>query len=82
MRGRRFRRWQAYSARGNFRPGNMGPKIESGLRFLRDGGKEVVITSYTNLCDAVQGSAGTHIVPDPISNDSANVRRREPALVR
>ncbi len=73
---------QAYYDAGQFPPGNMGPKIESGLRFLRAGGKEVVITSYTYLCDAVAGSAGTHIVPDPISNDSANVRRREPALVR
>jgi carbamate kinase len=48
---------------GHFPPGNMGPKVESVLRFLR-GGKEAVITSYDHLCEAVEGSAGTRIVPD------------------
>jgi carbamate kinase len=73
---------QAYYDARQFPPGNMGPKIESALRFLRAGGKEVVITSYTYLCEAVAGTAGTHIVPDPVSDSSANARRREPALVR
>lgn len=54
---------QAYQAEGHFPPGNMGPKVESALRFLCNGGKEVVITSYEYLCEAVTGSAGTHIVP-------------------
>ena len=53
----------AYHQAGHFPPGNMGPKIESALRFLRNGGKEVVITSYEHLADAVAGGAGTHIVP-------------------
>ncbi len=48
---------------GQFPPGNMGPKIESALHFLKAGGKEVVITSYEHLCEAVAGRAGTHIVP-------------------
>jgi carbamate kinase len=48
---------------GQFPPGNMGPKIESALRFLRSGGHEVIITSYEHLYAAVQGKAGTHIVP-------------------
>jgi carbamate kinase len=48
---------------GQFPPGNMGPKIESALRFLKRGGKEVIITSYEYLFDAVQGKAGTHILP-------------------
>lgn len=73
---------QAHYDAGQFPPGNMGPKVESALRFLRAGGKEVVITSYEHLCDAIAGTAGTHIVPDAITDDSANVRRREPALVR
>jgi carbamate kinase len=47
---------------GHFPPGNMGPKVESVLRFLQCGGREAVITSFEHLCDAVQGSAGTHIV--------------------
>ena len=49
---------------GQFPPGNMGPKVESALHFLRDGGKEVVITSNRHLCEAIAGRAGTHIVPD------------------
>ncbi len=49
---------------GQFPPGNMGPKIESALRFLRAGsrpGREVIITSYEYLPDAIHGKAGTHI---------------------
>ena len=51
---------------GHFPPGNMGPKVESVLKFLRSGGKEAVITSFEHLADAVKGTAGTHIVPDPV----------------
>jgi len=54
---------QHYKA-GHFPPGNMGPKVESVLRFLRSGGKEAVITSYEHLCAALADRAGTHIVPD------------------
>jgi len=46
---------------GQFPPGNMGPKIESALRFLESGGREVVITSYDRLAEAVDGEAGTHM---------------------
>jgi carbamate kinase len=49
---------------GHFPPGNMGPKVESVLSFLRHGGKEAVITSFEHLADAVKGSAGTHILPN------------------
>jgi carbamate kinase len=51
---------------GHFPPGNMGPKIESVLRFLHNGGKdkEAIITSCDNLCHAIAGSAGTHIFSD------------------
>ena len=48
---------------GQFPPGSMGPKVESALRFLRDGGKEVIITSYEHLVDALDGHDGTHVVP-------------------
>lgn len=54
---------QHYTA-GHFPPGNMGPKVESALHFLHAGGKEVVITSYEHLREAVAGRGGTHIVPD------------------
>jgi carbamate kinase len=49
---------------GHFPPGNMGPKVESVLRFLQSGGREAVITSYEHLCKAVAGSAGTHVIRD------------------
>jgi hypothetical protein len=40
--------------------------VESVLSFLRHGGKEAVITSFEHMADAVKGSKGTHIVPDPV----------------
>jgi carbamate kinase len=55
---------EQYQQAGHFPAGNMGPKVESALRFLKAGGKEAVITSYEHLCEAIAGRAGTHIVPD------------------
>jgi carbamate kinase len=55
---------EAHYAAGHFPAGNMGPKVESALRFLRNGGKHAVITSYERLLDAFAGRAGTHIVAD------------------
>jgi carbamate kinase len=52
---------ETYADAGHFPPGNMGPKIESVLRFLRHGGREAIITSCENLRRAVGGWAGTHI---------------------
>jgi carbamate kinase len=54
---------EAFYRAGQFPPGNMGPKVESALRFLRSGGKEVIISSYEHLCEAVAGRAGTRILP-------------------
>ena len=61
-----------YSELKQFSPGNMGPKIESALRFLKQGGHEVIITSYEHLFNAVHGLAGTHILPD---SEIARVRQ-------
>jgi carbamate kinase len=58
---------QAHLEQGQFPAGNMGPKIESALRFLAQGGSEVVITSYQHLPRAIAGSAGTHILSDTIA---------------
>jgi carbamate kinase len=74
---------QAYLEQGQFPPGNMGPKIESALRFLRGGGKQVIITSYDHLAEALNGSAGTHILPDDRSKViTIDTGRKEPALSR
>ncbi len=53
----------AYLAEGQFPPGNMGPKIEAALHFLRGGGQEVIITSIERATEALAGTAGTHIHP-------------------
>lgn len=50
-------------AAGHFPAGNMGPKVQSALRFLGNGGKECIITSCDNLRRAVAGAGGTHIYP-------------------
>lgn len=55
---------QAHLSAGQFPSGNMGPKIESVLRFLRAGGKQAIITSCANLQNSVAGLAGTQIFPD------------------
>jgi len=58
-----------YLREGHFPPGNMGPKVESVLRFLESGGREAVITSFEHLCEAMKGEAGTHIVAGQGENE-------------
>jgi hypothetical protein len=61
----------------------MGPKIESAIRFLRQGGKEVIITTYEHLRYAVSGEAGTHIVQDePRRILEFDLKRKETVLSR
>ena len=54
---------EAYSREGQFPAGNMGPKVEAALDFLRHGGREAIVTSPEKIVDAVKGKTGTHIVP-------------------
>jgi carbamate kinase len=54
---------RAHQADGQFPPGSMGPKIDAALRYLQAGGREVIITSIEKLHDALEGKAGTRIVP-------------------
>lgn len=51
-----------YIANGHFAPGSMLPKIQSALRFLKNGGQEVIITSPEYIKDAILSGKGTHIV--------------------
>lgn len=48
---------------GQFPPGSMGPKVAAGLRFLREGGQRVFITSAGRLADVAAGhtDVGTRI---------------------
>ncbi len=52
-----------YLTQGHFPPGSMGPKIVSAIRFMEKGGQKVIITTPENLEDALEGKAGTCIVP-------------------
>jgi carbamate kinase len=54
---------EQYEAEGHFASGSMLPKVEAALRFLRGGGREVIITSPERLKDAVVSGRGTHILP-------------------
>ncbi len=58
-----LREAEQYLAEGHFPPGNMGPKIEAAIHFLRHGGQEVIITSIERAHQALQGLAGTHLHP-------------------
>jgi carbamate kinase len=55
---------QKYYDEGQFPPGSMGPKIRAAIQFIKGGGKEVIITSLDNAGKAVEGTAGTRILPD------------------
>jgi carbamate kinase len=52
---------ETYLREGHFPPGTMQPKIEAALAFVRQGGKEAVITALDAIEDAVRGCAGTRI---------------------
>ncbi len=52
-----------YLAEGHFAPGSMGPKIRASIRFLKEGGREALITSPENIERALAGETGTRIVP-------------------
>jgi len=49
---------------GEFPPGSMGPKIESAISFIEQGGEECIITSTERVADAIEGNAGTHVIAD------------------
>ncbi len=55
---------EGYLQAGHFPPGNMGPKIEAAVRFVRAGGKKAIITSLPSGAEALEGRAGTLIKGD------------------
>jgi len=50
---------QGWMDEGHFPPGNMGPKIQAAIEFVRGGGREAVITSPAGLADALERTTGT-----------------------
>lgn len=59
-----LRESKKYLNDGHFPPGSMGPKIESAIKFLESGGREVIITSLQKAREAFFGNFGTKIIPD------------------
>lgn len=54
---------EAFIVEGQFAPGSMLPKIEAIISFVKATGKEGLITDPSHLSDALEGRAGTRIVP-------------------
>lgn len=52
---------EKYLEEGQFPPGSMGPKIKAALQFVKNGGKELIITSIEKAGLALRGESGTRI---------------------
>ncbi len=50
-----------YLEEGHFKKGSMYPKILASIRFIENGGKDVLITSPERVVDALNGETGTRI---------------------
>ncbi|HBL16680.1 MAG TPA: carbamate kinase [Elusimicrobia bacterium] len=66
---------QHYLQEGHFPAGSMGPKIEASIRFLEQGGEQVIITSPDRVAEAIDGRAGTHIIHGPEPEHRKRSRR-------
>jgi carbamate kinase len=53
-----------YLKNNQFPAGSMGPKVEACVRFIKYGGDRAIITSLDRAVEALDGKAGTHILPD------------------
>ncbi|HHS49594.1 MAG TPA: carbamate kinase [candidate division Zixibacteria bacterium] len=53
---------QEFLDKGEFPKGSMGPKMQSAIYFIENGGKEVIITSIDKVKEALENDAGTRIV--------------------
>jgi len=47
---------------GHFGEGSMKPKVEAGISFAKAGGK-TIITTPSKVAEALEGKAGTVIIP-------------------
>jgi len=47
---------------GEFQEGNIKPKLQAAINFVKKGGKKAIITSPENAMKALNNKAGTHIV--------------------
>ncbi|CAN8075390.1 unnamed protein product [Agarophyton chilense] len=61
-----------YNKEGQFAPGSMKPKIEACIKFLENGGKQVLVTDPENISRALKGVTGTWIFPEQVARESMN----------
>jgi len=54
---------EAYIEQGHFAPGSMLPKVQAALKFIKAGGRKVIITAPEFIKEAVLSGIGTHIIP-------------------
>lgn len=52
---------EKYFEQGHFAEGSMGPKIQASIKFLKNGGRKVVICAPAQISKALAGEAGTLI---------------------
>ena len=52
---------EQFQKEGHFPAGNMGPKVQAAIEFIRGGGDEVIITSPEKTRDALRGETGTRV---------------------
>jgi carbamate kinase len=49
---------------GEFPPGSMGPKVEAAVQFVEGRGRPALITNMESLEAALEGKAGTWVMPE------------------
>jgi carbamate kinase len=54
---------EKYGEEGHFAPGSMLPKVNAVVKFLKNGGKQALITDPPNIRRALNGETGTWIAP-------------------
>jgi len=52
-----------YLKEGQFGEGSMKPKVEAGINFIKAGGEKMIITALNKVSKALEGKAGTIIIP-------------------
>jgi len=52
-----------YLKEGQFGQGSMKPKVEAGINFIKAGGEKMIITALNKASKALEGKAGTIIIP-------------------
>jgi len=52
---------EKFQTEGHFPAGNMGPKVQAAIEFIRGGGQEVIVTSPEKAREALEGTTGTRV---------------------